>query len=68
MRELDLEKNYKLKLFHNISRKYHIPKDLSSDIKNHIETSIEMKKQFNFQEEQLAVDQLPEKLGSELKK
>ena len=26
MRELDLEKNYKLKLFHNISRKYDIPK------------------------------------------
>ena len=55
MRELDNEKNRRLKVFHTISKKYEIPDDLYDNVKNHIEQSIQMKKDYNLEEEEKIV-------------
>ena len=59
IRESEIEKVKKQKIFKHLSEKNNISEDLTSKISNYIEESFNIKKNFNFEEESTFLSSLP---------
>ena len=62
IRANDLERSRNFKTFRQLSDKYSLPDDLGWRIGNYVEESVNIRKQFNLEEEQSFVKALPSTL------
>ena len=62
IRQQSINKNKSLKIFQQMSSKNKISNELESRVKNYIEKSYQIRKEFNFAEEDKVLDSLPENI------